>query len=184
MPEYNEQIQVPVIKKKARRSRGKIFLILLVTHLLVGFGGWSYGNYTKVTTAVGLVTELQPKEVESYVKKVAALIAIPKDEVPKVIVLNNAAEIAKQQPFFVGTKDGDVFLAFNKTKKAIIYRPSENIIINVGPIYDEPVANQVSSDQSKSTTPARANTETDSSASSPTKDKSVGTTSATKSVNN
>ncbi len=153
MPEYNEQ----VVKRSSKKSWLKIFIILLITHLAVGFGGWKIGSDAKKVQVTGLVTELSAKDVAAYVKKVSALMAVPKSETPKVVVLNNVDEIAKQQPFFIGAKNGDVFLVYNESKKAIIYRPSENLIINVGPVYGEPEKKQPEQVQNSTTPPAQDN---------------------------
>lgn len=148
MVEQSEQI----IKRKTRKIRWKFFVTLLITHFVFGLVGWKIGIEAEKVQVVGLISELNTKKANMYAKKVAELIVVPKTEVPKVVILNNVDEIVKQQPFFIGAKNGDVFLVYNDNKKAIVYRPDENIIVNVGPVYNEPIKSQPTQVQNNETT--------------------------------
>ena len=52
---------------------------------------------------------------------------------PVVGTVNDANSLAEQQKFFINSQNGDKVLIYQD--KAIIYRPSENKLINVGPVY-------------------------------------------------
>ncbi|MCV6900727.1 hypothetical protein OE165_27220, partial [Escherichia coli] len=68
--------------------------------------------------------------------------------------------LAKTQAFFANAKNDDQILIYLKEQKAIIYRPSENKIINVGPIVtDNSGATNTSSNSSQNNTPASTNSE-------------------------
>lgn len=72
-------------------------------------------------------------ETEALVAEVSKLIDLPKDETPTVATVLDKDKL-KDQPFFANAQNGDKILIYTKAKKAIIYRPKENKLINVGPI--------------------------------------------------
>jgi hypothetical protein len=71
------------------------------------------------------------QEVENLVKEVGKLIALPEDEDPTIATVTDV-EAAKDQPFFAKAQNGDKVLIYTNARKAILYRPSENRIIEVG----------------------------------------------------
>lgn len=60
-------------------------------------------------------------------------LTLPSDEQPTVATVSDPNKL-KDQPFFAGAEKDDKLLIYTNSKKAIIYRPSTNKIINVGPI--------------------------------------------------
>lgn len=73
-------------------------------------------------------------ELKTAVTAVGKLILLRKDDSPVLAKITDAKKLAAQQPFFTNAKDGDELLIFQKSARAIIYSPTRNIIINVGPI--------------------------------------------------
>lgn len=69
---------------------------------------------------------------ETIVTNVSHLMLLPRER-PIVAYLRQANLLHKQQPFYADVIDGDVLLIFPKIGRAIIYRPSGNLIINAGP---------------------------------------------------
>ena len=78
---------------------------------------------------------LEPKTDEDVIKRVGQHIVLP-DETPSVTTVENAGALSSQ-PFFASVKDGDKILIFQQAARIIIYRPSKNILVNVGPIVDD-----------------------------------------------
>ncbi len=72
-------------------------------------------------------------EAKDLKVKVGKLMQLPGDEDPVVATVSDKEKL-KDQPFFKDTANGDKILIFTAAKKAIIYRESENRLINVGPI--------------------------------------------------
>lgn len=108
----------------------KIILLLVITNVATGYISWNRAlvqNQAKVFSF---------EETIDILNNVSEIIVLPKDETPELVQMTKADQVSKEQPFFVDAKNGDIFIAYAKAKKAIIYRPSENIIVNVGPIYD------------------------------------------------
>ncbi len=73
------------------------------------------------------------QKTDTLRKKVAKLINLPANE-KAFIGTYDAKSSLKDNPFFKEAKDGDKYLIFSESGKAIIYRESENKLINVGPI--------------------------------------------------
>ncbi len=72
-------------------------------------------------------------EVDSLVAQVGKLIALPTDEKPTVATVTDATKV-KDQSFFINAKNDDKVLIYQKAQKAILFRPSENRIIEVGAV--------------------------------------------------
>lgn len=94
-----------------------------------------------VTSAVLLMQYLQIKadpqkaaaaEVQKLVATVGQLILLP-SETPTVATVVDPAQL-KDQAFFTNAVKGDKLLIYTNAKKAILYDPAQNKIIEVAPI--------------------------------------------------
>lgn len=104
-------------------------------------------------------------EIDALTAQVGKLINLPTDEKPTVATVTDASKV-KDQPFFKNAKNGDKVLIYQKAQKAILYRPSENRIIEVGSVN----INQTT--QSPSPSPSSTPTPTPSPKPSPTPEES------------
>ncbi|MDQ3018522.1 MAG: hypothetical protein M3Q64_01480, partial [bacterium] len=75
----------------------------------------------------------QAEDTKELVSKIGQLISLPQDEEPTVATVTDLGPL-KDQLFFANAQIGDRVLIYRQAKKAIIYRPSENKIIEVGPV--------------------------------------------------
>ena len=73
------------------------------------------------------------EEVKSLVIKVGKLIVLPEGEEPTVATVTDP-ELLKDQPFFANAKTGDKVLIYTNARKAVLYSPEENKIIEVAPV--------------------------------------------------
>lgn len=87
----------------------------------------------KVLPASTKSKSMSAKETKSLVEKIGKLIELPKDELPTVATVANKLDLPPQ-PFYQKAEDGDMLLIFFKAEKAILYRPSQNKIIEVSTI--------------------------------------------------
>lgn len=80
----------------------------------------------------------QAQETEKYnnlVAKIKKTILVP-DESPTIATIANLTEVQKQNAtFYADAKEGDTVIIFST--KALIYRESEDKIINVAPVTKE-----------------------------------------------
>lgn len=72
-------------------------------------------------------------EADRTVEEVGKLIVLPTDEKPTIATVSDVEKV-KEQPFFKNAKNDDKVLIYTNAKKAILYRPSEKRIIEVGAV--------------------------------------------------
>jgi len=72
-------------------------------------------------------------EIDALVAEVGKLIALPSDEKPTIATVTDIEKV-KDQPFFQNAQNGDKVLIYTNAKKAILYRPGEKRIIEVGAV--------------------------------------------------
>ncbi len=127
--------KIPSPRPMPRKKGGAFkFILLILSYVIVAAIVWKVADQWKADPTKQQARAEQ--EIKSTVAKVGKLMLLPDPsvELPQVAVINDAAGLAKTQAFFVDVKDGDQVLIYLKTRKAIIYRASENKIINVGPV--------------------------------------------------
>lgn len=71
-------------------------------------------------------------ELKSVKAKVSRHFLLPNNEVPALATVTDTSKLTT--PFFKGTKNGDRILIYQKSHLAIIYRPSIDRIVSVGPV--------------------------------------------------
>lgn len=72
-------------------------------------------------------------DVKTLIQNVGKLFELPIDEEPSVATITDISKL-KDQPFFAQGMNGDKVLIYERKKKAIIYRPSINKIIEAGSV--------------------------------------------------
>ncbi len=139
-----------------------------VWFLLVALALWSYGFYELGRYVVYQENpELAGQQLATdTLNKVGQLIQLPADETPTMATIKNAASIKQTQPFLADAEDGDILIVYSNAKIAILYRPSENKLIAVGPVTSvsgSPQAQQpitVTSDSATTTATTKNDTST------------------------
>jgi hypothetical protein len=77
------------------------------------------------------------KELKKYQAKVGRHVILPTDETPALASVTDPAKLSSNS-FLKQGKKGDKVLIFAKWKRAIIYRPSEDRVVDIGPVDVEP----------------------------------------------
>lgn len=77
-------------------------------------------------------TKPAPHTETDIVKAVGNLIQLP-EEAPSVATVTDLAPL-REQAFFAEAEVGDVVLMFPQSRKALLYRPSENKLIEAAPL--------------------------------------------------
>jgi hypothetical protein len=76
-----------------------------------------------------------------------------------VAAIADAAQAKLGQPFLADAENGDVLIVYQQAGEALLYRPSTNKLIAVGPIADAPQATSASlpaaTSTNATTTPSR-----------------------------
>jgi len=120
------------VKKKPK----VIFLILgVVVILIIILTYWYYGR-SKTETVIDLSNQAsevtEQDKVADVIAKVSQLMILPEDGEPMVATILDAQALAAEQAFYADASDGDKLLIF--PNRAIIYNPTNNIIVNVGEV--------------------------------------------------
>src|SRR3990167_7766018 len=114
-----------------------IFLLFVLavigTVIGIGAGIYYYTRYQKTAQELQITQQSPQDVVKYYVEKVGKLIALPEDEEPQIATVSDLERL-KSQPFFARAKVGDRVLLYAKNKKAILYDPVANKVMEVGPL--------------------------------------------------
>ena len=99
---------------------------------LVAAGG-AYYYYLKFNELKANPQKIAESEVAETVKRVGEIMVLPEGEAPTVATVADPARL-KDQPFFAKAKIGDKVLIYTNARKAILYDPSANKIVEVAPL--------------------------------------------------
>ncbi|MBI2592085.1 hypothetical protein HYW36_01265 [Candidatus Saccharibacteria bacterium] len=125
--------------KKARDPKDlTIGILTLAAIIAIGLiGGNYYNKYQDSQNEVKRLTadpqEAAKAQLKDVVAKVGALTELPKDETPTLATVADPDKL-KDQPFFANTQKGDQALIYTQAKKAYLYRPSTNKLLEIAPI--------------------------------------------------
>ncbi|MBI4128897.1 MAG: hypothetical protein HY460_02490 [Parcubacteria group bacterium] len=109
----------------------KSFFILLAA-LLVGTSGTSVYFYLRARRAAEAPEE-SSEELRKIIERVSKLIVLPEDETPTLATVSDPEKL-KDQLFFAKAKVGDKVLVYARARKAILYDPVNNKVVEVAPI--------------------------------------------------
>jgi hypothetical protein len=126
MPNENTTTTKAIIRKSSLAS--KILIVMVIV-----FGGvalYFYSQYASLKTDPAKNTKA---ETDKLVSQVSRLIVLPVGEDPTVATVTDVEKL-KDQPFFTNAKNGDKVLIYTQAKKAILFNPSANKIVEVAPI--------------------------------------------------
>lgn len=125
------------IGKPATRLNPLWLIIILVLVVVAGLAGYYYNRYQDSQKQVKKLSSNSQKaaqdESQALISKIGKLTVLPKDETPTVATVTDIAKL-KDQPFFDSAVNGDRVLIYTQNKKAFLYRPSTNKIINIAPV--------------------------------------------------
>lgn len=111
-------------------------MIAVLLLAIIAGGVIGYREYTKLrdeNKRLSNPQEAAKNDSEKIKGQVAALIEVPTDEEPTIATVVDTSKLSGQ-PFFAKAQNDDRVLMYQKAKKAILYRPSTNKIIEVAPI--------------------------------------------------
>lgn len=108
-----------------------IVIILLVLAALPSL--YFYNQYQKTKNLLQNPTASVNDENKTLIQAVGKLIELPVSENPTIATVSDKTKL-QDQPFFAHAQNGDKVLIYTQAKKAILYRPSINKIIDVAPV--------------------------------------------------
>jgi hypothetical protein len=101
-----------------------------------------------VTNPADAVTKLQEEQNAALLDEISQVYTIPEGETPTIATVQDVSKLA-DQPFFEGAENGDMLVVFDKSGQAVLYRPSTQRIVKVGPVNIEPNSDGVSNTQTE-----------------------------------
>lgn len=104
------------------------FFVLLLG--AVGAAGYFYTQYRTLKTAASPKPD---QEIDEVLEAVAKHLVLPSGETPTVASVTDSEKL-KSQPFFASAVNGDKVIIYSGAKKAILYRPDIDKIIDVAPV--------------------------------------------------
>lgn len=117
-------------KKPRFNKKFSRFLLVLVLLILAGVVIYFYTQYQNTKTLLQNPSQTSGEEAKQLVTAVGKLIELPASEQPTIATVSDKTKLS-DQPFFVKAQNGDKVLIYSGAKKAILYRPSINKIIEV-----------------------------------------------------
>lgn len=118
-----------------KRSTKLWIVIIVLLVVIVGLGAGGFYFYKKYQDLKKNPDRVTQEETKSLTQKVGALMNLPSEDPTIATVMDK--EKVKDQPFFTSAENGDKVLLYVNAKKAILYRPSTNRIVEVAPIFTD-----------------------------------------------
>ena len=72
-------------------------------------------------------------ELDKVVSKVGRLVVLPENEIPTLATVTDPEKL-KDQPFFANAEEGFKVLLFSQSRKAILYDPKSDKVVEIAPI--------------------------------------------------
>ena len=119
---------IGLLRKLTKRS----VINIVIAAVIIGLSIATFSLYREVQTLKNPQAQ-SDAEVAALVAKVSQLIVLPTDEKPTVATVTDPEKL-KDQPFFANAKNGDKVLIYTTAKKAILYDPNLNRIVEVAPL--------------------------------------------------
>lgn len=134
--------------------KNKLIIILPVVMivLLAAISSiYFYGQYAAMKKEVA-AAKTQQEDPKAIIALVAKHILLPAGEDPTIMTVTDKEKLSGQT-FFANAKNGDKVLVYEKAKKAFLYDPDADIVIEVGPILTASPSGAIAS-TTPTTTPA------------------------------
>lgn len=105
-------------------------VITAIFILSIAASAYFYYQYDKLLKTN---QQLSQKQIDSIVASVGKLMDLPKNEKPTIATVTDASKLRSQE-FFKKAANGDQVLIYPQAKRAILFRGSDNKIIDVAPV--------------------------------------------------
>lgn len=95
-----------------------------------------YGFYTvKNVENLALVQNSRKlsSNTDDYLSQISKKIWLPEDSIPpRIFKISDPNPLITKQSFYKGAQTGDVLVVFDESRRAILYSPERDVIINTG----------------------------------------------------
>jgi hypothetical protein len=97
---------------------------------LSGTSFYYYQQYRKIKISPEVAAQSENKQL---VDKISVFMILPEGEEPTIATVSDREKLSEKD-FFKKSENGDKILIYTEAKKAILYRPSLNKVIEVAPL--------------------------------------------------
>lgn len=111
----------------------KLALVVLGV-LVIGLASTSFIFYKKSKELVANPQKVTQEENQKIIDAVGKLVLLPTGETPTIATVTDPNKLKAEQAFFAKAAVGDKVLIYTQALKAIMYRPSENKIVEIAPL--------------------------------------------------
>jgi hypothetical protein len=123
----------PTMNPVPTPKRGRMFLPVLLFVLLLGALAGAGYLYRRVKALEQNPQTVVQEEVKSLVDTVGKLMVLPDGETPTIATVTDPEKL-KDQAFFANAQKGYRVLIYANARKAILYDPAGNKIVDIAPI--------------------------------------------------
>jgi type II secretory pathway pseudopilin PulG len=117
-------------KNMPKLSPSTIIIIILLIGL--AFLGWQYNKARQDNKKLADPQVAVQRDAQELKTKVGQLVELPNEQ-PTIATVNDVTKLQNQQ-FFAKAQNGDKVLIFKEAKRAVLYRPSTNKVIESAPV--------------------------------------------------
>ena len=122
-----------VLVSKFNLFKGTVTERPVLTWLVAIIVGLSVFYWYGVQTTIEDSAKESREETIKLLAEISKIIVLPDNEIPVIATVNDPIKLS-DQPFFIKAKVGDKVLIYPNNKKAILYSPENNKIIEVAPL--------------------------------------------------
>lgn len=130
MQEGNAHTSI-VGQSPVRFTRRFLFMVVILAAIAILAGAYELGRMSVYQAHPELS---RTEQANAILAKVGKLIKLPTGEIPQMATINDAEGAKKAQPFLINAENGDVLIVYQNAGEALLYRPSSNMLIAVGPV--------------------------------------------------
>lgn len=127
-------LKIPPLPRTSKRTLAISGVVLLLTVALVA-AAYFYRQSQATRDELARVKSMTVTvpQAATVLQQIGGLMELPSDEEPQVATITDKSKL-ENQPLLTKAQNQDVFVVYSKARKAILYRPSTNKIIDVFPI--------------------------------------------------
>ena len=111
----------------------KKWVNLVLVVVVIGAGSLAYYFYNNYQDLKANPQKVAQQETKDLVAAVSKLMILPEGEDPTIATVADPEKL-KDQAFFAKAQKGDKVLIYANAKKAVLYNPESNKIVEVAPL--------------------------------------------------
>ena len=141
--------------KNIVKISAKILIVIIILGSL-GAAGYFYKQYKEIKDNPN---KISIDEIKSLTTVISKFMDLPADETPTLATVTDKEKL-KDQDFFKKSENGDKILIYANAKKAILYRPSTQKVIEFAPLLIGNASQSATPIETPTETPTKTPTET------------------------